>query len=437
MSSPSCSSARSEFIDLFVMIGRLGRSLGVHLLLASQRLEEGKLRGLDTHLSYRIGLRTFSASESRVVLGVPDAYELPSAAGQRLPEVRHRRHDQVQGGVRVRAGGAGPGHPRLAAPGRPVIVPVRLPATSGRGDRRRAAAGMEPARRARRESLLDVVVAQLARRGAAAHQIWLPPLDVPPTLDQLLPRWRSRTVRVHGREREWRGRLRAVTGIVDRPFDQRRDPLWADLSGGRGPRGGGRRAAERQVHHAADPDLLAGAAAHPREVQFYCLDFGGGSLAGLTGLPHVGGVASRLDATRSGARSPRSRALLARREQEFADQGRVDLRLPRMRASGEIAGDGYGDVFLVVDGWLTLRQDFEQLEQAITAIAARGLGYGVHVLAAAGKWSEFRPAIRDLFGTRLELRLGDPYESEIDRRLAPNVPEARPAAASPARACTS
>ena len=43
------------------MIGRLGRSLGVHLLLASQRLEEGKLRGLDTHLSYRIGLRTFSA----------------------------------------------------------------------------------------------------------------------------------------------------------------------------------------------------------------------------------------------------------------------------------------------------------------------------------------------------------------------------------------
>ena len=57
-------SAKPEFAELFVMIGRLGRSLGVHLLLASQRLEEGKLRGLDTHLSYRIGLRTFSAMES-------------------------------------------------------------------------------------------------------------------------------------------------------------------------------------------------------------------------------------------------------------------------------------------------------------------------------------------------------------------------------------
>ena len=34
----------------------------------------------------------------------------------------------------------------------------------------------------------------------------------------------------------------------------------------------------------------------PREVQFYCLDFGGGSLAALRDLPHVGGVAARLDA---------------------------------------------------------------------------------------------------------------------------------------------
>ena len=58
-----------------------GRSLGMHLLLASQRLDEGRLRGLESHLSYRVCLKTFSASESRSVLGVPDAYHLPSAPG--------------------------------------------------------------------------------------------------------------------------------------------------------------------------------------------------------------------------------------------------------------------------------------------------------------------------------------------------------------------
>jgi S-DNA-T family DNA segregation ATPase FtsK/SpoIIIE len=48
------------------------------------------------------------------------------------------------------------------------------------------------------------------------------------------------------------------------------------------------------------------------------------------------------------------------------------------------------------------------------------------VVAATGKWSEFRPALRDLLGTRLELRLGDPYESEAGRAAAANVPADAP-----------
>ena len=59
-------------------------------------------------------------------------------------------------------------------------------------------------------------------------------------------------------------------------------------------------------------------------------------------------------------------------------------------------------------------------------LAARGLTFGCHVLVSASRWSDLRPAVRDLFGTRLELRLGDPVDSEIDRRLAALVPTGRP-----------
>ncbi len=38
--------AKPEFIELFLRLGRIGRSIGVHLLLSSQRVEQGKLRGL-------------------------------------------------------------------------------------------------------------------------------------------------------------------------------------------------------------------------------------------------------------------------------------------------------------------------------------------------------------------------------------------------------
>ncbi|MDX6393887.1 MAG: segregation ATPase FtsK/SpoIIIE, family [Streptosporangiaceae bacterium] len=422
-------SARPEFIDLFVMIGRLGRSLGVHLLLASQRLEEGKLRGLDTHLSYRIGLRTFSAAESRVVLGVPDAYELPPKPGSGY--LKFDTGTMTRFKAAYVSGPAATGRartPQRQAP--PVIVPF------GPGYMRPAAAGAAAAGAAAPEegpvepsgSLLDVVVTQLAGHGPPAHQIWLPPLDVPPTLDQLLPP--LSITEQYGctvDSGEWRGRLCAVTGIVDRPFEQRCDPLWVDLSAAAGQAAvvGAPRSGKSTMLRTLICSL---ALLHtPREVQFYCLDFGGGSLSGLASLPHVGGVATRLEGTRVRRTVAEVQGVLTRREREFADRGIESISAHRrMLATGEVAGDGFGDVFLVVDGWLTLRQDFEQLEQAITAIAARGLGYGVHVLATAGKWSEFRPAIRDLFGTRLELRLGDPYESEIDRKLAMNVPEGSP-----------
>jgi DNA segregation ATPase FtsK/SpoIIIE, S-DNA-T family len=419
-------SARPEFIEIFVMIGRVGRSLGVHLLLASQRLEEGKLRGLDTQLSYRIGLRTFSAMESRIVLGVPDAYELPPQPGSGY--LKFDTGDMTRFKAAYVSGPAAGGPARRPARRmRPVIVPYGpgyiRPEVLEDDDQpvaeERAGSG---------ESLLDVVVAQLAGHGHAAHQIWLPPLDSPPALDRLLPPL-SITPR-YGcgvEDPDWRGGLRAVTGIVDRPFEQRRDPLSVDLSAAAGHAAvvGAPRSGKSTMLRTLICSL---ALLHtPREVQFYCLDFGGGSLAGLAGLPHVGGVATRLDATRVRRTVAEAQGVLARREREFAEQGIESIAAyRRMRASGEIGGDGFGDVFLVVDGWLTLRQDFEELEQTVTAIAARGLGYGVHVVAATGKWSEFRPAVRDLFGTRLELRLGDPYESEVNRKLAADVPESAP-----------
>ena len=83
-------------------------------------------------------------------------------------------------------------------------------------------------------------------------------------------------------------------------------------------------------------------------------------------------------------------------------------------------------MFLVVDGWGTLRQEYEELEGTVTTLASRGLGFGVHVIITAARWAEIRINLRDMLGTRLELRLGDPGESELDRKAAANVPEKTP-----------
>ncbi|GAB3152183.1 type VII secretion protein EccCa [Microbispora hainanensis] len=422
--------AKPEFIDLFVMIGRLGRSLGVHLLLASQRLEEGRLRGLDTHLSYRIGLRTFSAMESRVVLGVADAYELPPAPGN-----GYLKYDTT-GMTRFKAAYvSGPHHadPGRAAPGeagRPMHDVVEYGTAFAPVEVTETPKELAPAEEQAgpRHSLLDVVVGRLTGHGPPAHRIWLPPLAEPPTLAHLLPP--LSVTPQHGlTTATWggRGMLHAVVGIVDRPFEQRRDPYWLDLSGGAGhvAVAGGTQSGKSTVLRTL---ITSMALMHtPREVQFYCLDFGGGSLASLEALPHVGGVASRLDADRVRRTVAEISTILERREADFAEHGIESIAAyRRMRAESGRDGDGWGDVFLVVDGWLTLRQEFESLEPVITDIAARGLGYGVHVVAATNKWSEFRASIRDLFGTRVELKLGDAYESEVNRKASLAVPEGVP-----------
>lgn len=64
-----------DFIVLFDRICRVGRSLRVHLLLATQSLNTGGVRidKLEPNLTYRIALRTTSSAESKAVIGTPEA----------------------------------------------------------------------------------------------------------------------------------------------------------------------------------------------------------------------------------------------------------------------------------------------------------------------------------------------------------------------------
>ncbi|WP_122816066.1 type VII secretion protein EccCa [Nocardioides pantholopis] len=424
-------SAKPEFIDLFVAIGRLGRSLGLHLLLASQRLEEGRLRGLESHLSYRIGLRTFSAQESRSVLGVPDAYELPAVPGLGYlkpdPTTLQRFKAAYVSGppsgrARVRRGAAGEVQgilPFTISQVRTLEVAEPEPAP---------APAPEPGDQA---SLLETAVQRMAGRGPAAHQVWLPPLDVPDTLDQLMgdlvadptlglvsPQWRRL------------GGLTVPLGTVDRPREQRRETLSIDLSGSAGHVAvvGGPRSGKSTLLRTIVASMAL--TTTPQESQFFVLDFGGGTFAPFPRLPHVAGVGTRSEPDVVRRILAEVHGIVDRREAYFRAHGIDSIETYRSRRAAGApearTDDGYGDVFLVVDGWSTLRADFDDLEIEVQQLAARGLTFGLHVVAGAGRWADFRAAMRDVFGTRLELRLGDPMDSEIDRKVAALVPTRRP-----------
>jgi S-DNA-T family DNA segregation ATPase FtsK/SpoIIIE len=432
-------SQKPDFAELFVMIGRLGRSLHIHLLLASQRLEEGKLRGLDSHLSYRIGLKTFSAGESRSVLGVPDAYHLPNVPGSAFLKADAdepiRFNTSYVSGEYVK--------PRISArTGRSsqlgVLAPKLFTATPVKKDPVSAAAAEpqsdepQPSASPTKTTLFDMVVSRLRGHGRPAHEVWLPPLDESPAVNELLAdtEWTA--------PRNLNGRLWMPIGVIDRPFDQRRDVLTVDLSGAQGnvvvvggPQSG-KSTALRTL-------IMAAAATHtPEQLQFYCLDFGGGTLTSLAHLPHVGGVAGRMDSDAIRRTVAEVSGVLRAREQLFRELGiesmrdfrqrkaHLDTLAPEVAARDPLGADRFGDVVLVIDGWASIRSDFEALEPVLQSLAIQGLSYGVHLVISASRWMEIRPAVKDMLGTRIELRLGDPLDSEVGRRFAELVPIGRP-----------
>ena len=225
---------------------------------------------VETHLSYRIGLRTFSAMESRGVLGVPDAYELPPQPGQRLPaspdtqtlirfkaRVRLRRRTAAAGGERAHRGGTSQVVPfGTGYVGRSRRAPEPEPPSRAGGRRRR-----------RVLTMLDVLVDRLRGSGPPAHQVWLPPLDEPPHAGPAAAaagRRPGRSARARSADRVHGHADRPGRAASTSPFEQRRDLLTADLSGSGGHVGDRGWPAERQEHPAAHPDRRARAHPHRR-----------------------------------------------------------------------------------------------------------------------------------------------------------------------------
>ncbi len=414
--------AKPEFAELFLRIGRIGRSIGVHLLLSSQRIEQGKLRGLETYLSYRIGLRTLSEVESRTVLDTPDAARLPALPGHGYLKVDVTVYQQfktayVSGPLRTGPVEEAPPAPEV----RPMLRFGVPPSAAGPGPEALPTA----TRRTTGPTLLSTVVDQLAAAAPPVAPVWLVPLPAAVALDRAAGGVVSTAAgpRLTAAPPSSGDRLVVPLGVLDDPARQWQGPWLVDLSAGGGNLlvvggpGSGRSTALRTLA------LGLACTRTPDEVAVYGIDLLGSGLRGLAGLPHVGGVTGRDDRERVRRTVDEVRAALLGREHAFSRlglDGVADLRAAR--SAGRAPGIASDEVVLLVDGWGELSAEFEDVAPGLHDLVARGGRFGVHVVATARRSGEVRAAQQVAFARRIELRLADPGESAIDGKLARAVP---------------
>lgn len=412
--------AEPEFMTTLMKIGRIGRALGIHLLLASQRVDTGRLRGLDTYLSYRIGLRTFSEQESVMIVDSPDAYHLPQQPGHGYLKVDTTMYARF-----TAAYVSGPVPDEVESDSEDIaqdVLPwpvMALPFTNtlSHHGASRDLSGLIPSLVApspqSQPRLIDAMVASLSVV-PATPPVWLPPLTarVLLTPTQTPVRSDSRCVAI---------------GVEDRPATQEQGPWVLNLAqaGGHvaiiGSPQSGRTTTLRTIVAAIATTYA------PTDIAVYGLDLTGSGLACLAGFPHVGAIATRTMRELQHRTVQELARLITRREQLMAQQhidSLTDFRARHTR--GELPGEKSADIVVVVDGYGAVRSDYEDLAAPLTDLLTRGSSVGVHVIMTVTRWNEIPMSVQPLIGTRVELRLNDPAESSIARKRAETMRSAPP-----------
>ncbi|HWI51374.1 MAG TPA: type VII secretion protein EssC [Symbiobacteriaceae bacterium] len=372
-----------EFMRELISAVRVGRSLGVHLILATQKPAGVVDEQIWSNTRFRLCLRVERPGDSQEVLRCPDA-ALITAPGRAYFQVgNNERFELFQAGW----GGAPYGAGQQADPyevaevgldGRryrvsPVVADVGGPS----GTQLDALVG-HLQNVARREGIEPV-------RGP-----WVAPLPGFVGLSDL-----------GGGAGGW---LEPVIGLVDDPEQQRQEPLRINLGkeghlAVYGAPGNGKTTLLQTL-------VVSLALRHtPDEVHIYVLDCSGRTLRVLEPLPHVGAVITADETERTVRLLRYLLQQLEERKERFARLG-----VGTFAAHRQAGGEPLPAIVVAMDNFPVLAGSLENAEEMVARLAREGGNHGIHLILTAGSPSALRHRVASNITMAVALTLADRSE---------------------------
>ncbi|MEO8527527.1 MAG: FtsK/SpoIIIE domain-containing protein [Pseudolysinimonas sp.] len=381
-----------EFVDGVVDVAQRGRSLGLHLILATQR-PAGVIRdNLRANTNLRVALRMADEADSTDVLGTPLAAGFdPAIPGRAAVKTGPGR-------IRVFQSGYASGWTSDVPEPNPVAIeelrfgpplPWVAPADPEADERRaRAAQGPTDIKRV-------VTVVRGAAKAAgigAPRKPWLPELAGAYDFSKL-PNKRTDA--------------EIVLGVVDDAASQSqpivsylpdRDGNMAIIGTG----GSGKSTALRTIAIASAVTMRGG------PVQVYGLDFAAGGIQMLERLPHVGSIVSGEDDERVARLLRWLRDLIDDRAVRYAEaRASTIVEYRRLASKPEEPR-----ILLLLDGMGAFREAYESNISSpwfavFSQIATDGRGVGVHVVVTGDRAGSIPTSLSSSIQRRLVLRLAN------------------------------
>ncbi|OQQ17681.1 cell division protein FtsK [Streptomyces sp. M41(2017)] len=404
-----------DFVTGLVNIAQRGRSLGIHLLLATQRPSGVVSPEIRANTNLRIALRVTDGGESSDVIDSPEAGHISkSTPGRAYVRLGHASLVPFQSG---RVGGRRPGAADPAA-----LAPWAGPLDWA--DLGRAALVKPKAEQREEEEITDLKVLVDAVRDAnrvlgipQQHSPWLPALSETLLLDEVpVPAFAGGP-----------GKLApAAYGVEDLPADQARRPVVVDFASfGHLLIGGAPRSGRSQILR-----TIAGSLARTHsaaDVHLYGIDCGNGALNALTRLPHCGAVVGRNQTERVVRLIARLKGELTRRQDLLADAGFADIGEQRAAVP---EGERLPHIVVLLDrweGWLPTLGEYDHgdLTDQLTAMMREGASVGLHMVMT-GDRQILSTRIGSLTEDKYGLRLADRSDFSLIGINARKIPEEIP-----------
>ncbi|HEY2578219.1 MAG TPA: FtsK/SpoIIIE domain-containing protein, partial [Streptosporangiaceae bacterium] len=374
-----------DFMHTLVSIAQRGRSLGIHLILATQRPAGVVSADIRANTNLRIALRMADPAQSMDLIEAGDAASIPSGTpGRAYVRSGYRLPAPVQ---MSRIGGL---RPRTGLPGarRPWLSPVTWTELG------RVLPG-QPAWLNDDEQVTDLTVLvkaiELANEQLAIprpHQPWLPPLPGTLLLSDVTgaPAAAGRPLPGHGSS------LAPVAyGIDDLPAGQAQRPAVIDFASfGHMLAVGAPVSGRTQLLHTVAGSIAATQSC--ADVHLYCIDSGDGVLLPIADLPHCGAVVTPTETARTARLADRLNQEITRRQELLARSGFTSVGEQRAAVSDRLRRLSH--IIVMVNHWepastpaspagqarQASRAGQDTLTDVIMRLLAEGARVGMHVL---------------------------------------------------------
>lgn len=391
-----------DFMRELISVAQVGRSLGVHLILATQKPSGTVDDNIWSNSKFRLCLRVQDRQDSNDMLHKPDAAFITQAGRCYLQVGNDEIYELFQSGWsgavydEENTGGGENAAVLLTKTGKAAVV--------GRRKKKKDT----PGQTGKEKTQLDAIVEYLDKTAKENHydyhmQLWLPVLKTKIYLEEL------QGYEAYEKAGGWirqtgKWELSAYVGLCDDPVNQAQMPLQVSFS--------------ENGHHAVCGTVVSGKSTFlqtllfsmvnkytPEYLTVYALDYSSRMLAPFEKLPHTGGIVYEGEEERIGKLFHLIGAFMEERKKLF--------RGGNYSQYVQAYGVKLPAVLLVADNYANLKEKTNNAyEEDFIRIAREGAGYGIYLLLTSAGFglSEIPSRIGDNIRTVISLEMGDKYK---------------------------